>query len=248
VGVYKIGWIIAAEGNVVSRVLVGASIGAVLAAAGLSALYASVVAVAVLLLAVGLGALASLPLRPLGRHVLPQSLKSLRVHLQVRAVGALAILAAEEPVAEAVAVELEALGLLAVALELPAGVGAGRRSVDGDEGVVLEDVLEAAVPAQLDGVELPQLDLAPLPLPEKTAQHVLPPLRLAPQHHHLPLLADLVGHALGLRWQRELANLHKILHTAKYNITTYRNNIYPLHAALLFRTIGHWINRWAEFG
>lgn len=78
---------------------------AVLAAAVLPAFYASIVAIAVLLLAVGFGAFAALALsHPLAAHLLSKGGQSLGVHFYICAVGALALLAAEERVAEAVTV------------------------------------------------------------------------------------------------------------------------------------------------
>lgn len=53
------------------------SIFAILAGAVLRALHAAVIAIAVLLLAVGFGAFASLPLRTFGGGIFPQRLKAL---------------------------------------------------------------------------------------------------------------------------------------------------------------------------
>lgn len=77
----------------------------VLAAAVLPAFYASIVAITVLLLAVGFGAFAALALSyPFAAHLLSKGGQSLGVHFYVGAVGTLALLAAEERVAKAVTV------------------------------------------------------------------------------------------------------------------------------------------------
>lgn len=104
----------------------------------------------------------------------------------------------------------------------------------GDERIVLEYVLEPAISAKLYGVELSELDLAALPLPEEAVKYILPLLRFAAYNYHLPVFPDLVGHAFQMRRKGELADLHKILHTAKYNITTYRNNKECLFFAIPF--------------
>lgn len=185
---------------------------AVLAAAVLPAFHAAVVAVTVLLLAVGFGALAALALpHPLAAHLLAKGGQSLGVHLYVGAVGALALLAAEERVAEAVAVKLEALGLLAVALEFALVLGRpGLGRLYGDEGVVLEDVLEAIVLGELYGVELSELYLAPLPFAHQIGEQVLPLFGLIAQEDQLALLADLVGHPFGVRRNTQLTYIHSL--------------------------------------
>ena len=81
-----------------------ASILAILAAAVGPAGHPPVETVAVLLLAVGFAAPASLDLGPLEIHLLAQSHQPLLVELHVGAILALALLAAEELVGKALAV------------------------------------------------------------------------------------------------------------------------------------------------
>lgn len=164
----------------------------------LSTGHSSIEAVAVFFLAVAFGALAALLFLFPDVHFFAHNLEFLGVEFDVGAVVALAVLGAEELVGKALAVELETLGLFAVALELALGVVARRGRLDADEGIVLEHVLEAVVLGELDGVELPQLDLAPLPLPEQLAEHILAAVGLALDHHQAALGADLVRHLPGV--------------------------------------------------
>lgn len=69
-----------------------------------------------------------------------------------------------------------------------------------NERVVLQDVLKATVLAQLDGVQLAQLDFTPLP-PTHAAEKTLSAVSLAAHDDCLAILADLVGDSLVLRWQ-----------------------------------------------
>jgi hypothetical protein len=72
--------------------------------------------------------------------------------------------------------------------------------LDGDEGVVLEDILKSVIFGELNGVQLSELDLAPLPLAPEAGEDVLPLLGLVLEQEELALLADLVGHPPRVGW------------------------------------------------
>jgi hypothetical protein len=129
---------------------------AIFATAVLPAHHSSIEAVAVLLLAVGFAALAAFALTPSPRPQLPpQTQQLLAVPSLVGTVLALAVLAAEELVREALAVQFQAFCFPALALR-PLGWGLG--GMDTDEGVVHQQVLELTVLAYFEGIELPHFD------------------------------------------------------------------------------------------
>lgn len=178
----------------------------------MTAFHSSIVAIAVFLLTVGFGAFAAFTFPyTFAAHLLAESGQSFGVHLYVGAVGALAFLAAKELVAEAVAVEFEALGLLAVALELAfVLLGSGLRSLYGDKGIVLEYILKAIVFGELYGVELSKFYLTSLPFPHQVCEDILPLLWLVTQEHQLTLLTDLIGDSFGVRRNTQLTYIHSL--------------------------------------
>jgi hypothetical protein len=182
---------------------------AVVAGTVLSAGQAAVETVAVLLLAVRFGALAAPGLWPPESAFLPDQFQFTGVELDIGAAEALAVLATEETAGKALAVQFKALRFLAVASKPFSHFGSPRFwSLDGDERVVLEHVLEPVVAGELDGVELAQFNLTSLPLPEQLAQHVLLLLPLAAHHRHCSLGRYFEGYSPGIGRHPQLADLH----------------------------------------
>lgn len=62
-----------------------------------------------------------------------------------------------------------------------------------DKGVIFEHVLKPVIFGELDGVELTQFDLAPLPFSEQLIEHILATIRLALNHNDASLGGYLVG-------------------------------------------------------
>lgn len=178
----------------------------------MTAFHSSIVAITVFLLTVGFGAFAALTFPyTFAAHLLTEGGQSLGVHLYVGTVSTLALLAAEELIAEAVAVEFETLRLLAVALELALVLlGSGLRGLNGNKGIVLEDILEAIVLGELYGVELAEFNFTSLPFPHQVCENILPLLWLVAQEHQLALLTDFVGDSFGVRRNTQLTYIHSL--------------------------------------